>query len=249
LLIQRGEKVWATTRKPERADAFRAQGIEPVHYDVLQGGPLPAVDAVVHAVGLDRSQNASMRDVYVQGLARVAEATATVPRFVQVSSTSVYAQTDGSWVRETDPTEPTEESGRVVLEAEQTLQIRRPDAMILRFAGIYGPGRRIGETALKAARPIPGDPDKWLNLIHVQDGAAAVVAALDRGHGLLNIADGQPVQRRDYYAFLATLLGAAKPVFTPTGDPVNRRIDAQRMRQELGLVPHFADYRAGLADS
>jgi nucleoside-diphosphate-sugar epimerase len=198
---------------------------------------------------MDRTQGVPMREVYVEGLARVVAATTGIRRFVQVSSTSVYAQTGGEWVDEAAVTQPSEESGQVVLEAEQTLRAQRPDATILRFAGIYGPGRRIGEAALKAGRTIPGDPDKWLNLIHVDDGAAAVLAALQHGGTLFNVADGQPVLRRDYYGHVASLLDREPPQFTPTGDPVNRRIDAQRMRSVLGIQPQFADYRAGLAAS
>jgi nucleoside-diphosphate-sugar epimerase len=247
LLQERGDRVLATTRKPERAEAFRMQGIEPVLFDVLSGGPLPPADAVIHAVGLDRRQGASMRAVYVDGLAHVLDATRAVPRVVHISSTSVYGHNDGSWLREDAPTEPTEESGRIVLEAERLLLSQRPDAIVLRFAGIYGPGRRIGEAGLRAGKPVAADPDKWLNLIHVDDGARAVVAALDRGHGIYHIADGQPVLRRDFYGYLASLIGAEPPTFAPTNaEGTNRRIDAMRMHEALGVVPEYRNYRLGL---
>jgi nucleoside-diphosphate-sugar epimerase len=246
LLRERGDRVIATTRKPERAEAFRAQGIEPVLYDVLQGGPLPAADALVHAVGLDRSQGVPMRAVYVEGLARVLDAAPGIPRFVHVSSTSVYGQSDGSWLSEDAPTEPTEPSGQVVLEAERLLLRRRPEAVILRFAGIYGPGRRVGESSLRTGQAIPADPDTWLNLIHVEDGARAVVAAIAHGHGVYHIADGQPVLRREYYSYLASRLAATAPSFAATGERSNRRIDARRMQEELGVVPRYRNYREGL---
>jgi nucleoside-diphosphate-sugar epimerase len=246
LLLERGDRVLATTRKPDRAEAFRSQGIEPVLFDVLQGGDLPPAQAVIHAVGLDRTQGASMREVYVAGLARVLDATRAVPRFLHVSSTSVYGHQDGSWLREDAPTEPTEESGKVVLEAERLLLTRRPNAVILRFAGIYGPGRRIGEAGLRAGKPVAADPDKYLNLIHVEDGARAVVAALDRGNGLYHIADGQPVLRRDFYGYLASLIGAAPPTFVPGAEGSHRRIDATRMHEALGVVPRHGNYRSGL---
>jgi len=67
---------------------------------------------------------------------------------VYVGSTGVYAQTDGEEVDEEAATQPTEESGRVVLEAER-LPTRTRSAIVLRFAGIYGPGR---------LNPRAGDP-------------------------------------------------------------------------------------------
>ena len=143
-----------------------------------------------------------MRTVFVDGLANVLDALEGQGRFVHVSSTGVYAQRDGEAVDETAATEPASESGRVVLEAERLLRERRPGAVVLRFAGIYGPGRLIREKDVRAGEALSGDPEQWLNLIHVEDGAAAVAAALERGRPgtVCNVCDDRPVRRRDFYA-------------------------------------------------
>src|SRR5262249_56781506 len=117
---------------------------------------------------------------------------------------------------------------------------RLPGAVILRFAGIYGPGRLLGRQAVEAGEPLVGDPEKWLNLIHVEDGAAAVLAAEARGEpgAVYNVCDGRPVRRRDFYALLARLLGAPEPRFVPPppGAPVpgheraDRRVVNRRLR-------------------
>src|SRR5439155_10779702 len=109
----------------------------------------------------------SMREVYVGGLGHVLDTLPTPGRFVYVSSTGVYGQTDGTWVDERSETVPTEESGRVVLEAERLLRSKLPAAVVLRFAGIYGPGRLLRRQLLVAGEPLVGDAEKWLNLIHV----------------------------------------------------------------------------------
>src|SRR5207247_1991336 len=101
-------------------------------------------------------------------------------RFIYVSSSSVYGQTNGGWVDETSPTEPNEESGRIVLEAENLLRAKLPNAIFLRFAGIYGPGRLLRRQTIERGDPIVGDADKWLNLIHVDDGARVILAAEER---------------------------------------------------------------------
>src|SRR5262249_53289182 len=175
-------------------------------------------------------------------------------RFVYVSSTSVYGQTDGGWVDESSPTEPGDESGRIVLECERLLRERLPAAIILRFAGIYGPGRIIKRAALEKGEPLATDPDRRINLIHVEDGARTVVAGAERGQlgTTYNVADGRPVTRREYYTALAEFLGAPPPRFEPTPasgsrqDRTDRRVSNRRLRDELGVELDYPDFKAGL---
>ncbi|MBM3980061.1 MAG: SDR family oxidoreductase [Planctomycetes bacterium] len=245
-----GTRVAALTRG--RADALRAAGIEPTTGDVLDRDSLralPSAATVLYAVGMDRAAGRSMRDVYVNGLANVLDVLPACARFVYVSSTSVYGQTADEWVDEASATEPTEESGKVVLEAERSLRARLPGAIILRFAGIYGPDRLLRKAPVLKGEPLVGDAEKWLNLIHVADGASAVVYA--EAHAATgetyNVSDGAPVSRRDFYTRLAQLLGT-EAKFEPRAEPgaPNRRIDSSRFRA-LGWTPAHASYHDGLA--
>jgi nucleoside-diphosphate-sugar epimerase len=260
-----GHRAFATTRRPERAAELAALGAVPVLCDVLDRASLralPPVEALVHCVGLDRGAGRPPHELYVDGLAHVLDAVAAwprPPRFAYVSSTGVYGQAAGEEVDESAATEPAEESGRVVLEAERLLRRRLPAALVLRFAGIYGPGRLIRAQALRAGEPMPGDGDKWLNLIHVEDGAQAVLAAIERGApgATYNVADDRPVRRRDFYARLAQLLGAPPPRFVPPpeGAPpppherANRRVVNGRMRRELRVALRYPSYEEGLPAS
>lgn len=256
-----GHHVLATTRSPDRAAALRRQGMEPVVCDVLDPASLrglPQADTVLHAVGYDRAAGAAMRDVYVRGLENVLAALPTPGRLVYASSTGVYGQEQGEEVDESAVTGPLEESGRIVLEAEQVLRGRVPQAIVLRFAGMYGPGRLLRRQALLAGEPLGSDPQKWLNLIQIADGAAAVDAAVARGRpgATYNVADGQPVRRGDFYALLARLLGAPPPRFLPPPpgqaappERAHRRIVSRRLREELGLVLRYPSYLDGLPAS
>ncbi len=246
-----GHSVSALTRG--NADALRAAGIEPITGDILDQNSLrtlPAASTVLYAVGLDRSAGKTMREVYVNGLANVLDTLPVCARFIYVSSTSVYGQNDGGWVTEASPTEPAEGSGRVVLEAEQLLRAKRPDAIILRFAGLYGPDRLLRKVPILKGEPLVGDADKWLNLVHVADGASAVLCAESRGVDgeTYNIGDGNPVSRRDFYTRLAELLHAPDAKFDhgPERGAPNRRIAVEKARVALGWVPVFASYREGL---
>ena len=255
-----GRQVWATTRK--RAEGLRAAGIEPVICDVLDLESLkalPAVNTVLYCIGLDRSAGASMRDVYVGGLANVLDHLPVPQQFLYVSSTSVYGQSAGEVVDEQSPTEPEEESGRVVLEAERLLRHRLPGAVILRFAGIYGPGRLLRRQAIEKGEPIQADPERWLNLIHVDDGAAAILAAeqVAPAGETINVCDGQPVRRRDFFAKLAHRLGAPEPRFLvpdlslppPPHEKANRRIGNRKLREDLHFTFRYPTWREGLEKS
>ena len=82
---EQGDVVYAVTRSHHRADEFRAQGWRPVIADILDpvaiaaavGNAIRTVDSletVLFAVGYDRHANASIREVYVDGLRNVCDA-------------------------------------------------------------------------------------------------------------------------------------------------------------------------------
>ena len=258
LWLQQGRRVIAATRNAAHLPA----GVEPIVCDVLQPNSLrtlPEVETVLYAIGFDRSSGASMRRVYVDGLANVLAHLPTPKRFLYISSSSVYGQADGSWVDETSPTEPSEVSGQIVLDAEAVLHAKLPTAIILRFAGIYGPGRLLRRTTIEKGEPIVGDADKWLNLIHVEDGARAVLAAESKGVSgrVYNVCDDHPVRRRYFYAAVAGTLSAPVPTFvsppvdqpTPPHEKGNRRISNRRMKEELHAQLRYPDYDQGLRAS
>lgn len=255
-----GARVCATTRA--RPGELQAAGIEPIVCDVLVPDSLktlPAVSTVLYCVGLDRTAGACMREVFVRGLRNVLDNLPAVQRFLYVSSTSVYGQSAGDEVDENSPTEPEEESGRIVLAAEQLLRARLPKAVILRFAGIYGPGRLLRRQAIEKGEPIVADPQRWLNLIHVEDGAAAVLAAEKWAApgSIINVCDGHPVRRREFFTLLAHLLAAPEPRFQvpdsaaphPPHEKTNRRISNRKLCDELHLKFRFPTWREGLTDS
>ena len=255
-LLSRGEAVFGTTRSPEKASRLSDLGIIPILVDITRPFPaneLPEADRVLYCVGFDRKSGATIRDVYVAGLGQVLDALrGPIVRLVYVSSTSVYGQTGGEWVTEESPTVPITESGRACWEAEQCVARSRFPWSILRYSGLYGPGRIIGKTALEKGEPIAGNPDGWLNLIEIDDAAEAAIAVLDRGKaGRIYLAsDDQPVLRRDYYETAARLLGTDPPRFASsppsTPDRSDKRVSNQRLKEELGFRLRSPDIEEGL---
>jgi nucleoside-diphosphate-sugar epimerase len=222
---------------------------------------LPRTDRVFYCVGFDRSAGAPMRAVYVDGLHRILESlTSSVDQLVYASSTGVYGQTHAEWVDEDSPACPRHESGRICLEAEGLAgawaQSRTRTVVVLRFAGLYGPGRLARRAILADGSPIPGDPDRYLNLIHIDDAVRAAAAALDSTdlESVYLVADDRPVTRREYYSLAAGILGLPEPRFSCVDlegaqadrDATNKRIANHRMKRGLGVNLQYPDITSGL---
>jgi nucleoside-diphosphate-sugar epimerase len=252
-----GGRVFALTRSQSRAEQLRSAGLAPIVGDVLQPESLqdlPEVDCVLCAVGHTRRTGLSLHSMYVEGLRNVIDRLKSPARYLYVSSTSVYGQCDGSEVNEESETEPLEEAGQAVVEAEQFLKERLPEAVILRFAGIYGPGRLLREQSVRAGEPLLTDSNIWLNLVHVEDGAAAVAAAERRAKPgeIYNICDDHPVLRGEFFQHLANLLSAPAPRFDSGivfGRHANRRVSNRKMHQELKVPLAYPSFQEGLAES
>jgi nucleoside-diphosphate-sugar epimerase len=260
---QSGETVYAVTRSAERASVMAESGLVPVVSDICEPASLtglPPARTVLFAVGYDRRSAHSMHRVYVEGLLNVLRVLSpVVERFLYVSSTGVYGQSDGSWVDEDSPCHPVREGGVACLHAEQALRAHPLGArsIVLRMAGIYGPGRIPRSKQLRAGQPIAAPSQGYLNLIHVDDAARVVMAAEARAPAgsMYCVADGQPVVRSDYYEELARLLGAPRPVFTlpPPDSPAleragsSKRISNRRLVAQVGFQFEYPSYREGLS--
>ena len=251
-----GSRVWGLVRTPSRLARLSEAGVEPIVADVAAPLPLPAlpeVDTVVWAVGFDRTAGRSYREVHVDGLRRLLDAITGNPRLIFVSSTGVWGRVDGQRVDEATPPHPDREAGRVLLEAEALLGGHpKGPGTVLRLAGIYGPGRLPRIDDLRASRPLEADPDSWLNLIHVDDAAAVVMAVADHaGPGpLYVVSDGRPVRRRDFYARLADLVGSPPPNWIPPAADArggDKRVDPRRLFAEIGPAFSHPDAIAALA--
>jgi nucleoside-diphosphate-sugar epimerase len=246
-----GHAVTGLVAHDQAAEELASGGIRLIVADVTQAESLPQLgnpQTVLWSVGYNLAGGKSRRQVQIDGLKAVLNHLPTsTGRMIFVSSTSVYGDADGQWVNEDSPCQPTREAGQILLEAEQLLTAhplgRR--AITLRLAGIYGPGRL---PASGAAAPDGG----YVNLIHVDDAAAVIVAAELRAEPPRTyvVADGQPVERRAYLTYLAELVGKAEGGRSEAEGRRrggNKRVDSRRMFAELGITLAYPTYREGLA--
>ncbi|MFT4563291.1 MAG: nucleoside-diphosphate-sugar epimerase [Gammaproteobacteria bacterium] len=178
-----------------------------------------------------------------------------IRRAILVSSTSVYGSTSGTVVSAETIAKPADTRGQIVAEIERRWLNVGQAFMVCRLAGLYGPGRIIGRNKLASRQPISGDPDSWLNLIHIDDAADFVIACArsQRVKPIELVSDGRPVKRRDYYGFVAEQLGISEPVvfdsMAKEPSATSRRCDPSSTMNRVGWQPRYSSYREGLLQS
>ena len=246
-----GDTVYATTRG-HRSEMLSRSGLRPLTLDVTDVPTttcLPQVDTVVFAVGRDRQAGVTMQDIHVTGLRAVLDALPdTTGRVIYVSSSGVYGQNSGEWVDEESACEPVSAGGHACLSGERLLSThpRGHDAVVLRLAGLYGRGRAPYAAQIRSTTPIAGSRDSFLNLVHVDDAAASVVAAAacNRGRTYV-ISDGHPPTRGEYVEWFAARLGVPAPPFEG-GVSLGKRVRNSRAVGELIERLTYPSYRDGL---
>lgn len=186
-------------------------------------------------------------------------------RIVYVSTTGVYGDCGGAWVDESWPARPAVDRARRRWDAEQQLRDWRQrhagQLVILRVAGIYGPGK-LPLARLQQQRPmIPEADAPWTNRIHADDLANVLLAALERGRDgeVYNACDGHPGNMADYFNRVADLAGLPRP---PVIDPAqadeqlseglrsylaeSRRLSNRKLLRELGVTLRYPTLDEGL---
>jgi nucleoside-diphosphate-sugar epimerase len=228
------------------AEPFPTIAVDIASADALAArAELRGLDAAIHCASSGRGGEEAYRRVYLEG-ARNLAAVLAPRRLVFTSSTSVYAQTDGGWVTESNPAEPERETGRILRSAETV--VLKAGGAVARLAGIYGPGRSVLlQKFLGGEALIEGDGGRWINQIHRDDAAAALVALVQlEARGLFNVADDEPMTQRAVYEWLAAHFQKPLP---PTG-PIpldrkrgwtNKRVSNARLRA-LGWAPAFPSF-------
>lgn len=261
--LTEGTAVQVVTRSPLHADEFRKAGFGALVADITKPDSLVALSrpsTVLFAVGYDRTSGDSIEDVYVQGLSNVLNALPdSVERFVYISSTGVYGASGEAWVDEASVCKPERPGGKACLAAERLLQ-EHPlgdRAIIMRLAGIYGPGRVPQREALAKGKAKAPPLDSYLNLIHVDDAADCVIAAERKAvpPELFVVSDGNPVLRRDYYEEVLRLCGLDQALMSriqvsaSSRGRSSKRVRNSKLISDLKMNFSYPSYREGLAQA
>jgi 2-alkyl-3-oxoalkanoate reductase len=288
LLINHGHTVTGTTRSPRKADDLRALGAEPVVLDgldrraVLEAVAAARPEAIVNQMtalsGLsdlrkferDFALTNRLRTEGTQHLLDAAGETGVERVIVQSYAGWPYARTGGPVKTEADPLDPDPpKQMRAILDA-----IRRQEELVtaaggvaLRYGGFYGPGTGLApggeqwESVYARKFPVVGDGGGVWSFVHIEDAAAAVVAALEHWTPgeVYNIVDDEPAPVRVWLPAVAAAIGAPPPRHVPrwVGRLMGEHVVAMmcevrgasnaKARSELDWAPKWPTWREGFA--
>lgn len=254
-LAAEGWTVIGVRRSPERLPAA-LRGVAADLTGPLEGlaAALPErIDGLVMTPSASDRTEEAYRAAYLDAPERllgVLDRSGRTPRrIIAVGSTAVHGNDDGSEVDEDTPLAPTTPTARVLAAAESALHALRPDAVILRLAGLYGPGRTGLIERIRRGEAVVPDRPVLTNRIHRDDAAAAIVHLLsqvtDPAPSYLGV-DHTPVDRGEVIRFLAAELGMPSP---PVGEVTRRRGGNKRLRNDrlvgTGFRFTYPSYREG----
>ena len=225
-----------------------------------------AFDAVIHCASSRGGDAEAYRQIYLNGARRLLE-NFRKAKILFTSSTSVYAQRDGSWVTEESETKPLRETSRILLEAEKLILEKR--GIVVRLAGIYGPQRSaLLSKFLNGTATIDPQSDRFVNQVHRDDIALALFLLLNReaqeSLQIYNVVDDQPILQSECYRWLAQRLNRPLPQIRKSEQPrkrgdTNKRVSNAKLHQlgwtseyptfgdamEKSILPSFAGIIAG----
>ena len=174
------------------------------------------------------------------------------PHWISVSSTSVYGQSGGEWVDEDSLTEPKKYNGQLQLLSEQSVLAENKSNLVVRFAGIYGPGRKRMLGIASKGDQIQFSPPYYTNRIHKEDCVGVLVFLLEKrleGNELCShylASDDEPAPMWEVVSWLAKQLKCRQPEIKQVDKDAtqNKRCCNKRLK-ELGYRFQYPTYREG----
>lgn len=245
-LINAGHTVVGTTRTPGKAAAIQSAGAQAEVLDALDAKAVLAAverakpEVIIHELTAipprinlrhfsdDFALTNRLRTEGTDFLLAAARATGC-RRFIAQSYAGWPYERTGGWIKtEDDPLMASPEPAfRATLEAIRHLESSVTagpalEGFVLRYGSFYGPGTSIGPggSLLADVRrrrvPVVGRGEGRWSFLHIDDAAAATVAAVQaKTPGLYNITDDEPAPVSEWLPYLAEVLGAKPPRHVP----------------------------------
>ncbi|MGZ8927833.1 MAG: SDR family oxidoreductase [Methylobacter sp.] len=255
VLSAQGHEVTGLKRKPP----LSASG--PIRYvaaDISSSADLAGLDSdfsqAFFIVSPDGRDEQSYRAVYETGLDNLLVRFAQTP-WLMVSSTSVYGQSQGEWVDEDSAAEPANITSRLIRQAERKLLALSPANIVVRFSGIYGPGREHLLRQAMQAPAIQQTPPYFTNRIHQRDCVGVLAFLLEQrlaGKALAQCylaSDDDPAPMWEVMTWLADRLHCPPPSVKKVDADVgmNKRCSNTRLKA-LGYRFQYPSYRDGYSE-
>ncbi|MCP9482451.1 SDR family oxidoreductase [Shimia sp. CNT1-13L.2] len=255
-LVPKGWTVIGTTRKPEKFEAFKAEGVKPLLWPCDLHDALKGVTHLLTSAGPDEQGDPIMRI----GRQAIVDAAPRLEWVGYLSTTGVYGDHDGGWVDEKSPTDPATVRGqRRVMAEREWLDIEGLPVHVFRLAGIYGPGRGPFAKLRKGVAQRVIKKNQIFSRIHVEDIAQVLEASIMHPNPgrIYNVCDDDPAPPQDVIEYAAKLLGMEPPPAVPFEEanmsPMARsfysdskRVRNDRIKDELGVVLKYPTYTSAL---
>ena len=260
--------LYALTRDRDHFAELRDAGVRPMLGDLDRPQTLSALAGLAHVVvHFAPPPSSGLRDTRTAHLvATLAKAQSLPQHLVYISTSGVYGDCRGERVAETRPLKPQTERAHRRADAEQRLRAWGARAgvaiTILRAPGIYAADRLPLERLARGTPALAPDEDAYVNHIHADDLARAVVAALHRGqpNRSYNVVDDAPFKMGDYFDLVAERFGLPRPprigrdearrVLSPqlySFMNESRRLVNDRLKRELRFALRYPTVREGVA--
>jgi len=187
-------------------------------------------------------------------------------RIIYISTSGVYGDTGGAWVKEEDTARPQTARAHRRLDAETALRqfglMHSIPVIILRVGGIYGPGRLPRERLEKGLPVLNESECCYTNRIHAEDLVTVLVLSADKGKGnnIYNVSDGHPGNMTQYFYAVADILGLPRPPSLPMEKAreqlslamlsyltESRRMDNSKLLRDFRLQLRYPNLATGLA--
>lgn len=251
-----------TVRTADKANALTREGIGAVLFDGTAPGPqvgaaLEETSHVVVSIAPDEAGDVALRHHRAD-----LDAAEKLEWLCYYSTVGVYGDFGGAWIDETAQLSPrnkrSEQRVRAEAQWRDYAQERGLPLLILRLAGIYGPGRSAFEKLRDGTARRIVKEGQVFNRIHVGDIARVTALAAERRlAGVFNLADDEPAPPQDVFAYAAARMGVAPPPEMPfeTADMTpmqksfyadNKRVSNKAIKAALGIELLYPHYRAGL---
>lgn len=253
-LSNEGHRVTGLKRHPPEGGS----SIEYYRADIGSASELAGLpndfDQLFFIVSGDRRFESSYRNVYETGLNNLLAKFSGLP-WIFVSSTSVYGQSKGEWVDEESPAHPENITGQLIRRAEQTLIDLNPANIVVRFSGIYGPGREYLLRMAAQAPAIQKMPPYYTNRIHQEDCVGVLAFLLEKklqGAAMNRCylaSDDDPAPQWEVMSWLAERLDCTPPTVKMAGADadMNKRCSNRRIKA-LGYRFLYPGYKDGYGE-
>ncbi len=257
-----GHTCQALVRSKSSQTHLQTQGIDTLRFDLDSDSGLSVSAEVIYY--FIPPQNQGREDLRIRRF--LAQLPSPPKKLILLSTTGVYGDCQGDWITEQRPLNPQADRAYRRADAEQQVQAycqaQHCQWLILRVPGIYGVNKLPLKRLAAGKAILAPEASGYSNRIHSHDLVRACGAAMQAPieNMIIHLSDGNPSSMSDYFLKVAHVFALPTPTCLSKTEALaqlspemlsylleSKRLDTQKMREVLGVVPDYPDLDTGLA--